>query len=115
MTRGMEHLSCVDRQKMVLSGDEMALERCHCSLKRVFFLAEASNYLTRRFGFKLNKDLDETLQRNFLLRGTGKFAPRKCECPTPGSVQGQSELGPNQPNLVGDMITYGRTLELVDL
>lgn len=49
----------------------------------------------------MRRGLEVMLQRNFLLRGwwgAGTVSPGKCECPTPGSVQGQSELGPNQPD-----------------
>jgi len=41
--------------------------------------------------------------------------PRDCECPLPGSFQGQDGWGSEQPGLVGGVPAYGRGLELGDL
>ena len=40
---------------------------------------------------------------------------RGCECPFPGSIQGQAEWGCEQPGLVGDVPAYISGLQLDDL
>ena len=44
-----------------------------------------------------------------------QVAQRGCECPLPGSVQGQAGWGCEQPGLEGGVPAYSRELELNDL
>ena len=45
----------------------------------------------------------------------GQVAQRGCECPLPGSIQGQAGRGFEQPGLEGDVPTYNTRMKRDDL
>jgi len=74
---------------------------------------------TRGKDFKLKKHRFRLDKEEILYYKGGEaleqLAQRSCSCPLPGSVQGQTEWGFEQPGLVEDVPAHGRGLEPDDL
>jgi len=79
-------------------------------------LVRAGSYRMRGNGFKLEEDTFRLDVRMKFLYCEGdemlRHIQRDCECPLPGSIQGQAGWSFEQPGLVGAVPAYSRGLEL---
>jgi len=128
MIRGMEQLSSADRlrelglfslEKRRLQGDLMVAFQY---LKRVYkkdgdrLFSRICCDRTRGNGFKLRESRSRLdIRKKFftvrVVRHWNKAAQRSCNCPLPGSVQGQVGWGFELPGLVKGVPAHGRGVE----